>query len=59
MKMVSRNQLAPKNQEEGGIRGEHGSLPEIAPPTGGFMTSAEVIAIWGITLAELIEGAFK
>ena len=32
-------------QKEGGIWGEHGSHPEIAPPTGGFMTSAEVIAI--------------
>ena len=35
-----------KNQKEGGLRGEHGSRPEIAPPSGGDQTSAEVSAIW-------------
>ena len=37
-----------KNQKEGGLRGEHGSRPEIAPASAGIQTSAEVCAIGGI-----------
>ena len=35
----------PENQKEGGIRGEHGSRPEIASAIAGNQTSAEVCAI--------------
>ena len=41
-----------KNQEEGGIRGEHGSRPEIAPASAGKQTAAAVCAIWNPLIAK-------
>ena len=43
--MTGRTKTRPKNQEEGGIRGEHGSLPEIASASADNQISAEICAI--------------
>ena len=49
-----------KIQEEGGIRGEHGSRPEIAPASAGKQTAAAVCAIWNPLIAkDYIEHCLK